>query len=143
MIYQTPERGNQRRRAMMTETKWETLCKRTDYPKLGYIIHRLKQAGIPCQFETDENGRQIGSFHSSYILQVAGDRADDAWEIMGEKWSRSRGAAGSRGRTSLDDMPDDHPAFRGYMDERPGDDEEGEHDFDPIRDGWVGKDGRP
>ena len=80
---------------MMTETKWETLCKRTDYPKLGYIIHRLKQAGIPCQFETDENGRQIGSFHSSYILQVAGDRADDAWEIMGEKWSRSRGAAGS------------------------------------------------
>lgn len=27
--------------------KWELLCKRTDFPKLGYIIHRLKEAGIP------------------------------------------------------------------------------------------------
>ena len=28
-------------------------------------------------------------------------------------------------------------------DETPGDDEEAEHGFDPIRDGWVGKDGLP
>jgi len=128
----------------MKEQKWETLCKRTDYPKLGYIIHRLKQAGVPCKFETDERGRRIGSFHASNILLIDEDHADAAWELMGEKWSKTRGVASSSGRTSLDDMPDDHPAFRGYMDEKPaGDDEDGDHDFDPIRDGWVGKDGRP
>lgn len=131
----------------MATSDWETLCKRTDYPKLGYIIYRLKLAGIPCQFETDENGNRIGSFHADNILQVAADRAEDAWKIMGEKWSKASGAASSRGRTTLDEMPDDHPAFRGYMGERPCEDEDGEddgeYDFDPIRDGWVGKDGRP
>jgi hypothetical protein len=127
---------------MMNEN-WETLCKRTDYPKLGYIIHRLKQAGVPCKFETDEQGRRVGSFHASNILLIDEAHADAAWEIMGEKWSKATGKPSSRGRTTLDDMPDDHPAFRGYADETPGDEEEAEHEFDPIRDGWVGKDGRP
>jgi hypothetical protein len=123
--------------------QWETLCKRTGYPKLGYIIHRLKQAGIGCKFETDGDGNGIRSFHADNILLVDADRSDAAWEIMGEKWSKATGRASRRGRTTLDDMPDDHPAFSGYKDETPDDDEEAEHDFDPIRDGWVGKDGLP
>jgi hypothetical protein len=122
----------------MDEQKWETLCRRTEYPKLGYIIYRLKQAGVPCKFAG------YGSFHASNILLVDEAHADAAGEIMAEKWSKNRGVASDRGRTTLDDMPDDHPAFQEYSDEKPnGDDEEGEHDFDPIRDGWVGKDGRP
>jgi len=127
----------------MGSKNWETLCKRTDYPKLGYIIHRLKQAGIDCKFETNADGNGIRSFHADNILLVDAAKEEEAWEIMGEKWSKATGQPSSRGRTTLDDMPDDHPAFRGYADETPGDEEEVEHDFDPSRDGWVGKDGRP
>jgi hypothetical protein len=127
----------------MTTQNWETLCKRTDYPKLGYIIHRLKQSGIDCKFLTNGDGDAVRSFHADNILLVDSGKYDAAWELLGEKWSKARGMASRRGRTTLDDMPDDHPAFSGYENETPDGSEEGEHDFDPIRDGWVGKDGRP
>ncbi len=127
---------------MMTQN-WGTLCKRTEYPKLGYIIHRLKKAGIGCKFLTDSDGNVIRSFHADNILLVDADKEAAAWGIMGEKWSKATGQPSRRGRTTLDNMPDDHPAFSGYEHETPGDDEEAEHGFDPIRDGWVGKDGRP
>lgn len=115
------------------------LCKRTDYPKLGYIIHRLDEMGIACSFEYGKDGREIRSFHADHILMVESQRFDEAWKLLGEKWSMKRGCQDTRGKTMLDEMPDDHPAFVKYADVEPM----AEEPFDPVAWGWVGKDGRP
>lgn len=120
--------------------KFVTFCKRTDYPKLGYLIYRLKEMGIPCRFASNENGL-IRSFHASHILEVDEVHLEKADALLSEKWNQ-RGEPSSRGRTRLDDLDDDHTAFFPYRDEVPEAEEE-EEPFDPIRSGWVGRDGRP
>lgn len=77
--------------------EFTTLCRRTNYPKLGYIIHKLREAGIACRF----NGE---SFHADYILEIDKVREADGWNILSEK----------HGKYQLDDMRDDHPKFRQY-----------------------------
>lgn len=97
--------------------KWETLCRRTEYPKLGYIIHRLKCLNIPCRFQCCANGL-VRTFHASRILEVPSDRHTEAWIVLGERWSKA-GQPNPRGMTNLDDMPDDHPAFAPFSDIQP------------------------
>jgi hypothetical protein len=83
-------------------SKFVTLCKRTNYPKLGYIIHELNEKGIACRF----NGE---SFHADHILEVVESRIDDASAILDER----------HGRYTLDNVRDDHPKFLPYADVRP------------------------
>jgi len=90
---------------------WMTLLRRTEYPKLGYLIRRFEDAGIPCRFERSADGKLMRTFHSSHILQIPDDMGPQAWKILDEPWARIRGAPSLRGSTTLDDMPDDHPAF--------------------------------
>ena len=120
--------------------KLTQLCKRTDYPKLGYIIHRLNNLGIACSFKYDKQRNKVSSFHADHILLVEEDRADEAWALLSERWNKSRGKPDPKGRTTLDNMPDDAQCFSMYANETPEDMEE---DFDPVRMGWVGRDGRP
>lgn len=73
--------------------KWELLCKRTDFPKLGYIIHRLKEAGIPYKLSNDPYLRQVWIFAQA---------RNDAWnrdpptnmkiyeEVNGMPWKDER-----------------------------------------------------
>jgi len=92
---------------------FEILCKRTDYPKLGYIISRLNNLGVRCLLR----GR---SFHANNILWVCKEDLEVAWRVLREKrvvWY---------GKT-LDEMPDDDPCFHGYANVKP----------DPLDD-WVG-----
>lgn len=91
-------------------TEWTMLCKRTEYPKLGYIIFKLKQMGVPCRF----NGR---SFHADHILEVDANRISDAWKVLDDKPH----IGGKKRRKSLDDIPDDFPPFYPYMNELPSD----------------------
>ena len=84
------------------EANFVLFCKRTDYPKLGYIIHRLNEAGIASIL----HGR---SFHAP-CLYVAKDCEDAAWGIL---------SAPYHGKTSLDDLPDDLGFFRCYTDTQP------------------------
>lgn len=63
-------------------------CKRTEYPKLGYIIHRLNEAGIACTFN---DGNEVHSFHAEHILLVDENRADDAWNLLRERWHKGLG----------------------------------------------------
>jgi hypothetical protein len=72
--------------------------KRTDYPKLGYIIHRLNEEGVPNVI----HGR---SFHGP-ILRVHKDYEELAWAVLGERVGRSR--------KRLDDLDDDDPRFEEY-----------------------------
>jgi hypothetical protein len=81
---------------------WALLCKRTNYPKLGYIIHRLKSEKIACRF----NGE---SWHADYRLEVEASREADAWKILRER----------HGRYRLDDVRDDHPKFLPYEEQKP------------------------
>lgn len=82
--------------------KFVLMCKRTDFPKLGYIIHRLNELGIPCILY----GR---SFHADNCLWVDESRAQEAWDILSEKFGKKR----------LDDIRDDDPRFERYVAERP------------------------
>lgn len=75
--------------------------KRTNYPKLGYIIYRLKEQGIACRL----NGE---SWHAP-ILEVDAAKLGEAWQVLGEK----------HGRYSLDDLRDDNPKFLPFSEERP------------------------
>ena len=132
------------RRPHAKSQHWHRLCKRTEYPKLGYIIHRLHEEGIPCSFDYAEDGREVHSWHADHILLVSESHKDEAWDIMSEKWSKAAGKRSNKGRTTLDDMPDDHPAFADYHDVDPEDAAWGDAGYsDPVRDGWVGKDGLP
>ena len=89
---------------MKTKSKitWELFTKRTDYPKLGYIIKRLKDEGIACKFD----GR---SWHADHCLMVEASRIQDAWAILSER----------HGRYTLDDVRDDHPKFEAWETEQP------------------------
>jgi hypothetical protein len=80
---------------------WTLLCKRTEYPKLGYIIFKLRELGIRTRF----NG---GSWHAEHRLEVDESRAQDAWDLLASGGSRT-----------LDDIDDDHPAFAAYCDIQP------------------------
>jgi hypothetical protein len=77
--------------------------KRTDYPKLGYIIHRLNEEGIPSILHGQ-------SFHGP-ILRVHKEHEEAAWRILAEKVGRSR--------KSLDDLDDDDPRFAAYASVQP------------------------
>lgn len=90
---------------------WQLLCKRTDYPKLGYIIHRLRKLGIATRF----SGR---SFHAEHILEVDAERFGEAWALLGENMRSPLAALAGR-KVTLDDMPDDHPLFYDYRDVQP------------------------
>jgi hypothetical protein len=78
--------------------------KRTDYPKLGYLIHRLNEAGIPSVQHGD-------SFHAP-LLWVRKDCEERADAILKEK-------ASPRARRSLDDVPDDDRRFEEYANTKP------------------------
>ena len=87
--------------------KFVTFCKRTDYPKLGYLIYRLKEMGIPCRFASNENGL-IRSFHASHILEVDEVHLEKADALLSEDCSDSalaRAAALLQARADpLDDV---------------------------------------
>lgn len=72
---------------------------------LGYIIHRLKEAGIPYKLSDH------GSFHADHVLYVDASKTDKAGDILAERWHKGRGKPCSTGRTTLDDMPDDAKCF--------------------------------
>ena len=86
--------------------EFEILCKRTDYPKLGYVISRLNDLGIPCLL----HGK---SGHAAHILWVEKSRAREAWSLLAEK---SKATIGGK---SLDEIRDDHPCFRDYAGVKP------------------------
>jgi hypothetical protein len=75
------------------EARFERFTKRTDYPKLGWIIHQLNELGIASIVY----GR---SFHAP-ILYVERGKLDEAWEVL----------AGE-----IDDMEDDDPMFATFAD---------------------------
>jgi hypothetical protein len=90
---------------MAKKTEWVQFTKRTDEPKLNYLEHRLDEAGIPHR----RNGR---SWHAP-IMEIQSEFNGKAWKIMSERW-RLRGdevGAHPRGRTTLDDIPDDDERF--------------------------------
>lgn len=80
------------------------LCKRTNYPKLGFIIHQLNEAGIPSVL----NGE---SFHAP-CLYVAKGHEDEAEAILSAPYHG----------TPLDNLPDDLGFFRCYNDTKPDSD---------------------
>lgn len=89
---------------MKVETTWELLCKRTNYPKLGYIIYRLQQAGIPYKLSE-------GSFHADPLLYVDKVYFLLANHLLGERWSKTKRCPNAKGKTTLGDMPDDDKCF--------------------------------
>jgi hypothetical protein len=88
-----------KQRAKWIEANTEVVCKRTDFPKLGYIIHRFNEAGIPSILWGE-------SWHAP-ILRVHKDYADQAWDILGEKKSK-------RSKKTLDDLADNLSIFSEY-----------------------------
>jgi len=54
---------------------WTTLTRRTDLPKLSWLMVALKDAGIMCRM----NGT---SFHAP-ILEVKKSKFDEAWKLLG------------------------------------------------------------
>jgi len=87
--------------ASATATFWTTAFRRTNFPKLEYLIQRLKDAGVPCRL----NGE---SAHAP-ILEVPEECADTAWDLLSEKF----------GDLTLDDAEDDHPHFTKFGSVRP------------------------
>lgn len=68
--------------------KWETLCKRTNNPKLAWLERKLADAGIASR----RNGR---SFYAP-ILEVQEADYSAACDILNK----------------VDNIPDDHPQFK-------------------------------
>ena len=68
-------------------TKWYTLTRRTEEPKLSWLEARLTEAEIP--------NRRNGETRNAPILEVPGDNWDAAWDIL----------------IPVDDIPDDDPQF--------------------------------
>lgn len=84
------------------------LCKRTLYPKLGYIVARLTAMGIRNEFAKTAKGEFVRSWHADRVLMVDAARMEEAWALLGSKLP-------GRGRkNTLDEMPDNHPLFAGY-----------------------------
>jgi hypothetical protein len=81
---------------------WTLLCKRTDYPKLGYIIFRCRELGIRTRFKGS-------SFHALHCLEIDAERQADGLHLLSE----------IHGAYALDDMRDDHPKFKPFADEVP------------------------
>jgi hypothetical protein len=79
------------------------LCKRTDFPKLGYIIFRLNEAGIPSKLHGQ-------SFHAP-CLYVPTVHEAAAWAVLDER-------ASARGKR-LDDLADDNKRFAAYNQVQP------------------------
>ena len=69
--------------------KATTFTRRTDWPKLGWLISQLQEDGIPCAI--------TGSSSHAPILSVLEEHLDRAWEILGP----------------VDDVPDDDPRYLG------------------------------
>jgi hypothetical protein len=78
------------------EEKFERFTKRTDYPKLGWVIGQLNDLGIASIV----HGR---SFHAP-ILYVERGKLDQAWTIL---------------QGEIDDMDDDDDMFADCADVRP------------------------
>jgi hypothetical protein len=86
--------------------KFETLCKRTEDPKLSYIESILTNKGI--------YHRRLGeSFHAP-ILEVSSNKADEAWQVLNLQGRKDLNLAVSFG-VDLDSIPDDHQCFAGYV----------------------------
>lgn len=66
---------------------WVALTRRTNLPKLRWLLHAFKRAGIQCRI----NGQ---SFHAP-ILQVLEEDRDRAWKVL----------------TPVDELLDDDPIF--------------------------------
>lgn len=81
---------------MKKRTKWVSVCRRTNDPKLAHFESVLSEAKIPHR----RNGE---SFHAP-ILEVPAQFEGDAWQLLSKK---------VRGR-SYDDVPDDAPMFRKF-----------------------------
>ena len=84
---------------MMNEwvaAKFEQFTKRTDYPKLGYLINRLNDLGIASIVYGN-------SFHAP-ILYVEKGKLDEAWSVLNR---------------FIDELDDDDPSFAAYADEQP------------------------
>lgn len=87
--------------------KWVLFCKRTNYPKLGYIIHKLNTKGIPCKLYGE-------SWHAPILcVPIQFEEAADA--ILMEPW----------GKEVLDDAEDDYEMFNDYKDVKPNPIEKG------------------
>ncbi len=91
---------NPNRKPKPPRKTWVTFSRRTDYPKLGYLIHRFRNAGIACRFAATP------SFHAP-ILQVLTTDLDLADQILVERY----GVAGKMSLLTLDDLPDNHISF--------------------------------
>lgn len=85
----------------------EFLCRRTDYPKLGYIIHCLNETGIPSVQHGD-------SFHAP-LLWVRKDCKERAGAILGQVFD---GDPEDKPQT-VDDVDDDDPTFDEYASAKP------------------------
>ena len=77
---------------------FEVLTRRTDYPKLGYIIHCLNENGIACIVHGESAHApilwvEVGEYNNAFNLTIS--------------------------NTELDEKPDDHPDFEQYMDTSP------------------------
>jgi hypothetical protein len=92
-------------------------CRRTERPKLGYLIRRLNLADIACVLHGE-------SAHAPILWVKKTDEAA-AWQLLAEKFP-----AGDL-RQTLDDIPDDDPTFLEWADEQP----------EPLED-WTGDPGR-
>ena len=71
------------------------LCRRTEQPKLGYIVSQLNRAAIPCSI--------VGSSFHAPLLWVPSDFLEDAHAIL----------------DPIDDEEDDSPSFQGYSNTKP------------------------
>jgi hypothetical protein len=92
---------------MSPRTKWVTFCKRTEYPKLGYLIYRLRCAGVRTR-------QTKHSFHAP-ILEVPEEDEHIANSILAEKTTLD-GRHSLRAKHRLDDLADDSPCFRRFAD---------------------------
>jgi len=97
-----PDDPEARRDEELRRAGYVTFTRRTDFPKLGYIIDRLNELNIPSVLHGD-------TFHADHILWVPESRHEEAWAILDDKWGDDR----------LDDVPDDDPSFEEYALVRP------------------------
>ena len=99
-VYAAASRHDQRKHDEWIKANFVALTRRTERPKLGYIIHALNEAGIPCI--------EYGESRDAPILRVAMEREADAWAILDGNY---------HGRT-LDSVSDNAPSFRAYAQEQ-------------------------
>lgn len=102
---------NPNKKPSRPRTKWVSFTRRTNYPKLGYIIYRLKNAGVKYRCERE-------SSHAP-ILEVPEVDLDLANSILGESVTLSGKPSTPRfTKTTLDDLADDHKIFAEWNYER-------------------------